>query len=162
MAPFDYDLYGDKELNENYKVKILPLVQKDVNFNNESAISIMCSKLCDGKTKAVPQLYNFETIAIKSLIHFSVVCECLICKISKLRGKEKHPLSRIQNLAPKVTLHTSQTSEKLCTMCLSTITVEFLTTALHIKLSQLSRKFVTFLITFLCFAFPPLEGRTIY
>ena len=68
---------GDQELSKTYKVK------NNFNFKRVPlATCVSCrsnlSKLCDGKTKVVSQLYNFETIAIKVLTRFSTVCKCLI------------------------------------------------------------------------------------
>nr|XP_047146312.1 uncharacterized protein LOC124819137 [Hydra vulgaris] len=92
---------GDQELTENFKAKILQQIQKEINFNDDRvplATCISCrshiGKLCDGKTNVVPQIYDFESISIKPLTRFSTVCECLICKIAKLKGKERHPLSK--------------------------------------------------------------------
>ena len=93
---------GDQELSKTYKVRILQLVQKDVNFNNKRVPLTTCVFCRSNLSKLCSKLYNFEIIAIKPLTCFSTVCECLICKISKLRGKEKYLLSRVQNLAPKV------------------------------------------------------------
>ena len=95
---------GDQELTENYKSKILQQIQKDLDFNDErvpSATCISCrsqiGKLCDGKTTVVQKLHHFETILIKPATRFSIVCKCLLCRIAKLKGKEKHPLSKFQD-----------------------------------------------------------------
>ena len=78
-------------------------------------------KLCDGKTTVVPKLYHFETVLIKPATCFSNVCECLLCQIAKLKGKEKHPFSKFQDSEPKLPQQASQSAEKRCTKCSSII-----------------------------------------
>ena len=119
---------GDQELTENYKSTIPQQIQKDLDFNDERvplATCISCrsqiGNLCDGKTTVVPKLYHFETILIKPATRFSNVCECLLCQIAKLKGKEKHPFSKFQESEPKLPQQASQNAEKRCTKCLSII-----------------------------------------
>ncbi|XP_065667319.1 uncharacterized protein LOC136087772 [Hydra vulgaris] len=91
----------------------------------ELATCISCrsqiGKFCDGKTTVGPKLYHFETFLIKPATRFSNVCECLLCQIAKLKGKEKHPFSKFQDSEPTLPQQASQSAEKRCTKCLPII-----------------------------------------
>ena len=97
-----------QELPEFYIKKIHQYIQKDVNFQNDKVPFTACITCCSqlGKfgescSKPVPILYNFESILVKPSTRFSPTCDCLLCKIPKLKLKEKYLVSKPQDSTPK-------------------------------------------------------------
>ena len=98
----------DQELSDFYIEKIHQYIQKDVNFQDDrvpfATCIICCSQfgnLDESHSKPVPTLYNFEPVLVKPPTCFSPACNCLLCKIAKLKLKEKHPVSKPQDSTPK-------------------------------------------------------------
>ena len=110
------------------------LVKIGFDFNNEKILrgvwdncQKLLKKLHQGDTKVLlSELFDFDSIHIKPPTRNSLNCECLICKIGKLKLNEKHPVKDKQKETNDVCssisrdLYTQQT-EKICRKCLTII-----------------------------------------
>ena len=117
---------SDRELTVAAKEKILQFIEPDLDFNDDRVPLGICvnsrfqlGKL-DGSIKKFPTLFNFQNISKKPSTRSSLICDCLICQIGKLRGKEQHPLNKLEDSSEKSIKPENQSVEK-STKCLSLI-----------------------------------------
>ena len=90
------------EISKHFISEIHRLISSDVNFQDERVsleICVTCrcnlKKLGDGANalKAI-QLYSFDSIVMKPLTRLTTCCDCIICQIVKVKGKERHPFEK--------------------------------------------------------------------
>lgn len=128
----------ERELTDFLIGKIKKLVKSDIDFNDPRVPRALCSncslllrrKDSGDQNVTLPALFSFSSIVVKPQTRSSSSCECLICKIGKLKLNAAHPLQKpgpspiqLTHSIPGPSGATSQTktSEKRCSKCLSVI-----------------------------------------
>jgi hypothetical protein len=122
---------SDRELTQFMIERVHKIVKSDLDFDNDKTprgVCASCRVLLQKRDKGdssivLPSLFNFDAIKTKPSTRMSFVCDCLICKIGKLKLNETHPLASVkvkENPAQKSPAAGSP-AEKRCTKCLSII-----------------------------------------
>ncbi|XP_065683561.1 uncharacterized protein LOC136096352 [Hydra vulgaris] len=117
---------SDREISEYFISEIKRLISGNINFDDERVprgICVTCRfllrKLASGDEEvSIPQLYDFESILIKPPTRQTTKCDCIICQISKTKGKGKHPFEKPSQQEVQ---KEEKSFEKRCTKCLSVI-----------------------------------------
>src|SRR5271168_2493194 len=97
--------------------RIHTLVRSDINFDDERVPTGICNicrlqlkkkeiaAVAGDLTFPMPNLYDFKSILVKPVTRTSNICDCIICKIGKLKLKEKHPLLTTKTYAQSISIN---------------------------------------------------------
>ena len=122
----------DRTLSLFVQQRITHIFKQEFNFDDDRIPQGICNgcrsslqRIDQGSesNKSVPKLFDFTSITLKPITRGSEICECLICRIAKLKLNEVHPLAHKEGASCETgkAVISPSTSEKLCGNCLSVI-----------------------------------------